>query len=146
MSKLPRRSSSRKKSIDIDTGKVAKLLRLLGSDKPREVVAAAAAPKRTLAAVGKDFHDLANAAEFGFKPPAPPQQRQVTWGPPSPRHDDWQSMAWFAFHRRFDLRPEDRGFIEDCLLGTAFRETHDKVMSWHLERLRRIVATVQAAR
>ncbi|WP_407122593.1 hypothetical protein [Bradyrhizobium sp. STM 3561] len=141
--KLPRRSRT-KKTAEVDVTKITKLIRLLASDRDGEVLATVSALKRALAAVGKDLHDLANATETGFKPPAPPPHRQVTWGPPPPRPDNWQSMAWFAFHRRFDLCTEDRGFIEDCLLGTTFRETDDQVMTWHLERLRRIVAIIQA--
>jgi hypothetical protein len=41
--------------------KVAKLLRLLGSDRPGEVVAAAAAIGRALKSNGCDWHDLARA-------------------------------------------------------------------------------------
>ncbi len=43
--------------------KIAKLVRLLGSDKPGEVVAAAAAIGRTLKSNGRDWHDLSHACE-----------------------------------------------------------------------------------
>jgi hypothetical protein len=41
--------------------RIRQLIRLLGSDKSGEVVAAAAALSRTLAGTGNDFHDLANS-------------------------------------------------------------------------------------
>jgi hypothetical protein len=42
---------------------IAKLLRLLASDKPGEVVAAAHALRRVLHSGGLDLHDLANVVE-----------------------------------------------------------------------------------
>ena len=136
MSKLPRRTGAKSK---IDTGKIAKLIRLLGSDKPGEVIAAAAALKRMLAASGKDLHDLAAAAVAGLRP-APPQRQVQVWGPPAPRPGDWQSMCWYLHHHRLDLRPDDRAFVEDCLLG---RFEGGVVRDWHLTRLRGLVAIVQ---
>lgn len=46
--------------------RLAKLVPLLGSDKPGEVVAAANALKRTLHGAGFDFHSLVAAIEFGW--------------------------------------------------------------------------------
>jgi hypothetical protein len=43
--------------------RLGQLVRLLGSDQPGEVVAAAAALKRTLASVDQDFHTLARVIE-----------------------------------------------------------------------------------
>jgi len=134
MTKLPRRS--RKKSTEIDPTKIGKLLRLLASDKGGEVVAAAAALKRTLEASGLDLHDLAAAVEAGLRPQ---QQRQV-WGPPSPNVDDWQSMCWYLYHHRFRLRPCDREYVEDCLLG---RFNEGRVTAWHLQRLQEIVSSLR---
>ncbi len=48
--------------------RIGQFVRLLASDQPGEVVAAAAALKRTLAGVGADLNDLGDALE---KPPAP---------------------------------------------------------------------------
>ncbi len=138
MTKLPRRS--RKKSTEIDPSKIGKLIRLLSSDKPGEVAAAAAALTRLLQAGGRDWHDVADLVEAGLRPEQPRNLPERTWGPPSPRADDWQSMCWFAFHHRFDLRPCDREFIEDCLLG---RFDDGVVTEWHLQELRRIVAGIK---
>jgi hypothetical protein len=46
------------------TPTIAKLLRLLASDKPGEVIAAVRALQRVLKSAGLDLHDLANAIEF----------------------------------------------------------------------------------
>jgi hypothetical protein len=43
---------------------VGKLLRLLGSDRPGEVVAAVRALRRVLRSADRDLHDLANAIEI----------------------------------------------------------------------------------
>jgi hypothetical protein len=43
---------------------VAKLIRLLASDQPGEIVASVHALQRVLSSAELDFHDLANAIEF----------------------------------------------------------------------------------
>ena len=45
------------------TGKLGKLVRLLGSDRPGEVIAAVAAIKRTLESASLDIHALADGIE-----------------------------------------------------------------------------------
>jgi hypothetical protein len=45
------------------TALLGKLIRMLSSDKPGEVVAAAAAINRSLRAGGRDIHDLASAVD-----------------------------------------------------------------------------------
>lgn len=52
--------------------KLEKLLPVLGSDKPGEVVAAAAAITRTLEGAGGNWHDLAGAVMRGLTAPAVP--------------------------------------------------------------------------
>jgi hypothetical protein len=44
-------------------GKLAKLIRLFGSNRPGEVVATVEALNRTLQTIGADFHDIANRIE-----------------------------------------------------------------------------------
>jgi hypothetical protein len=46
-----------------DKARLGKLIRLLASDKPGEVSAAAQAIGRTLQSSGRDFHDLADIVE-----------------------------------------------------------------------------------
>jgi hypothetical protein len=143
-----RAHKSRRTSVEIDTGKLGKLIRLLASDKAGEVVAAAGALKRSLAAANLDFHDLAGAAERGFKPPAtpPPQQpsRAVSWGPPLPSPHDWQAMAWYCHFYRDHLRNDQRERTGDFLLGTAFHDSDGRCMPWHIDELRGLVARVRA--
>src|SRR5215467_9365009 len=50
---------------------IAKLLRLLASDKPGEVAASAQALRRVLGSANLDLHDLANVAEFAARREAP---------------------------------------------------------------------------
>jgi hypothetical protein len=51
-------------------------------------------------------------------------------------------MCWYAHFYRDQLRKDDAEFVADCLLGTAFIDTDGVVTSWHMERLRRIVASI----
>jgi hypothetical protein len=87
----------------IDNKMIGKLLRLLGSDKPGEVLAAVDALKRTLAASGRNMHDLANAAACGFQ--QPPEPVVPSWNPPesSPAPDpfDWDRYEEEAAERRY---------------------------------------------
>jgi len=46
---------------------IAKLLRLLASDKPGEVAASAQALRRVLGSANLDLHDLANVVEFAAR-------------------------------------------------------------------------------
>jgi hypothetical protein len=134
---MPRRSRAR--MTEVDPNRIGKLVRMLASDRPGEVVAAAAALKRTLAASGRDLHDLAATVESGLRQ-EPPTPR--AWGPPRPSGDDWQSMCWYAHHHRHRLPAHHRELIEDLLLGRGF---HDgRVTQWHRQQLRAIVASLAA--
>jgi hypothetical protein len=64
-------AQSRNKNQPIDTAKVAKLVRLLGSDQDGEIVAAVAALRRTLGVAGIDLHDLADVITVGLEPRSP---------------------------------------------------------------------------
>ena len=50
---------------------IAKLLRLLTSDKPGEIVASVHALRRVLGSANLDLHDLANVVEFAARREAP---------------------------------------------------------------------------
>lgn len=56
--------------------RLAKLVPLLSSDQPGEVVAAAAAIGRALESIGATWHDLAARITVGATPPAPPPTSQ----------------------------------------------------------------------
>jgi hypothetical protein len=112
--------------------KLAKLVRLLSSDKDGEVLAAASAIKRTLAAEGSDIHALADAL-------CRPQQRQESRRPPSPpREDDWHGMACECQARSYRLSEREQGFIDDMVDWTAFREPTEKQQAWLLSIYRRV--------
>ncbi len=141
--KKPRRSPA--KRVEIDASKVGKLLRLLGSDKPGEVAAAAAALSRTLQAAGLDLHDLAVVAERGLQPEQQPlQQRQRgSCGPPLPP-DDWSAMAWWLHFHKIHLRKDQAEFVAGLLLGVGF-EDDGRIREWQLQDLRTMIGLVRAA-
>ena len=64
-----------------DTARLAQPVRLLGTDRDGEVLAAVAAMRRMLAAAGLDFHDLAAAAEqwWNGTPASPDQSAPPPW-------------------------------------------------------------------
>jgi hypothetical protein len=149
-------AESRNKNQPIDTDKIAKLVRLLGSDKGGEILAAVAALKRTLGVAGIDMHDMANVVADGLQPRKPPKKTpskppkqakpaKPKWEPPEPDPLNWQSMCEFCRFYKSRLSDRDRSFIERVLLGeTGFelgRATPDL-----MRRLRGIVAAVNAAR
>jgi len=68
--------------------KVAKLIRLLSSDKPGEAVGTVHAIRRTLAGAGLDLHDLAHMIEAGGLQAAPESKPK-----PSDETTEWQSLA-----------------------------------------------------
>jgi hypothetical protein len=56
------------------TRRIGQLIRLLSSDQPGEVTAAASALTRTLESAGLDIHQLATVAEKGLQLPLPIEQ------------------------------------------------------------------------
>jgi hypothetical protein len=75
------------------TARLGKLIRLLSSDQPGEVLAAASAIARELQAAGKDIHTLADAAERGLQSPE---------APASSERQPWRARrAWCAQHPEF---------------------------------------------
>jgi hypothetical protein len=82
---------------------LGKLVRLLASDKDGEVIAAAAAIKRTLASRDRDIHDLADAVDAGL------QQRSISKANPLSRRTGFAKRP-SAFHMG------DR-FVCDQLVG-----------------------------
>lgn len=141
MTTLPQSSRARKK-IQIDVQKLAKLVRLLGSDKDGEQLATVAAIGRVLLAGDKSFSDLADAVTAGFEKPK--QRTPAKWAPAAPDLDYWESMAWFGHYHRHHLSDGERDYVHDVLLGHHFDcGRADAAM---MSRLRSIVATIEAAR
>jgi hypothetical protein len=130
-----------KKAPAVDTDRVAKLVRLLASDKDFEALAAIAALKRTLDVADMDLHDLADAVVAGLTLRAP----ERSWEPSPPDLYNFESMSWYShFHSRH-LPDHDRDYVVGVLLGrTGFdlgRATPEL-----MRRLRSIVAKIEAAR
>jgi hypothetical protein len=97
----------------VETGRLAKLHRLIfGSDKDGEIAAAVAAVKRLLAASDLDAHWLADLVERGTKSIELVDRRDD-----DPDHD--HSAAWFAFHRRHQLSPKERAFVVNIVERSA---------------------------
>jgi hypothetical protein len=105
-------------SHQIDADRVAKLVRLLASDKDGEVLAAIAALKRALDIAGMDLHNLADALVAGLKKPK--RQQPVKWAPPAPDTSSWESMAWWSHYHRQHLTTSDRDYVHDVLMGHHF--------------------------
>lgn len=91
----------------IDTERLQKLLLMLSSDQPGEVVAAAQAIKRALKAAGADWHYLANRLTTGPKPHKADHRarRPDTWP------DDWHVMHDYCLDREAQLRSREQDFI-----------------------------------
>ena len=89
--------------------RLGKLIRLLSSDKPGEVVAAASAITRALSSVGLDIHAFADAVE---RSPLVPGQV-----PPPPRDDsaagDWRAMRRHCADHEALMSVREREFISD---------------------------------
>jgi DNA-binding transcriptional ArsR family regulator len=108
---------------------VAKLIRLLGSDRDGEVVASAHALRRVLAGAGLTLHDLAQAIE---RPPMP------SIVPYSDHADnDWREMVERCRARWHLLSDRERGLIVS--LARWRGEPTNKQLAW-LETIHERVA------
>jgi hypothetical protein len=82
------------------------LVRLLGSDKDGEALAACRALGRTLASAGQDFHSLADSLERS----APAARVHYECGP---RADE--SARWLVTNHMSRLTEKERAFVLDML-------------------------------
>lgn len=89
--------------------KVAKLIRLLASDRDGEVLGAVAALRRTLDSTGHDLHSLAEIVSPPLLP-NPPRIRSWRSG-----ESDWQAMARWCHARHGHLSLKDRDFVKSML-------------------------------
>jgi hypothetical protein len=64
--------------------RVGQLIRMLSSDQPGEVTAAAHALNRALAAADLDIHKLADVVEAGLRLPVPTEQQKPEFRPRPP--------------------------------------------------------------
>jgi hypothetical protein len=90
--------------------RIGALIRLLGSDRDAEALAAARALGRTLEAAGQDFHALADVVERSIERSArPPDQERAHHR----EYEDWRSMARWLRDSGSRLSPKERGFVSD---------------------------------
>jgi hypothetical protein len=156
------RAESRNKNQPLDTSKVAKLVRLLGSDKDGEILAAVPALRRTLGVAGIDLHGLADAITVGLEPrratkPSPKPSKPAKqakpprktpkpkWEPDEPDLLNWQSMCEYCTFYKSRLNDIDRTYIArvmSCETGFDLGRATPELM----RRLRGIVAAVDASR
>jgi hypothetical protein len=114
--------------------RLAKLVRMLSSDKPGEVVAAASAIMRTLDAEGTDIHALADAL---CNPPPPP--REPPRGPAAPESEpDWRSIACECDAHEDRLSEREQKFVADMVTWTRWRTPSEKQQAWLLAIFSRV--------
>ena len=113
--------------------RLGRLLRLLGSDQPGEVVAAAAALRRALAGVGADLNDLGDAIERPAvvlrEEPRPMAQRNRKSRRPSPGS--------------VELQPARRRQVVDVLSKASARGA---LSSWEADFAASVITTLRGSR
>ena len=126
--------SAHKKTLE---EKIADRVRMLASDKPGEVVAAANALKLILASVGTDMNGLAHAIEnLGKNAEVSKDQMRKVWdaavqhtenrlhGADEFRSTDgkptWQSVALFCQRNKHRLRPQTHEFVDKMAAQTVW--------------------------
>jgi hypothetical protein len=128
--------------------RLGQFVRLLASDQPGEVVAAAAALRRALAGVGADMHELAGLIEQPA--PAAPARR-----PRKPKPDQGH-INWTPFYRhevrvtlehglsRLSLTSWERQFVTDII--ARLRDPRGRLTFRQAEVVDRLVAKMGAMR
>src|SRR5262245_45675059 len=118
---------------------IAKLVRLLASDRDGEVVAAARALGRTLKTSGYDFHDLARALALEVPPSTTPNDGRTRTGfraDPVETEPSWEQMvdACIDEPERFTAREQE--FLESMQSWRG--EPTEKQFSWLSALYRRV--------
>jgi hypothetical protein len=135
--------------MSIDPGaeeKLAKLMRLLASDKDGEVLAAVQALKRTLNGSGADIHDLAARVTGGGKLTNSEMQKIYDAAYEAGKNDaavstgfnsvdstqSWHEMALYCAANINSPRlfPSERDFINDMVRWTERKEPTTKQGDW----------------
>ncbi len=128
--------------------RLGQFVRLLGSDQPGEVVAAAAALRRALAGVGADLHDLAGSIEqpVAVAPSRRPRKPKADSG-----HIDWRPAyrreVWETLEHglaRFSLTPWERQFTTDII--ARLRDPRGRLTFRQAEVVDRLVAKIEGGR
>jgi hypothetical protein len=121
------------RALDLSTAdRLAKLVRLLGSNRDGEILGAVTAMKRILEAAGLDLHAVANRIIDGD----PDAHRDayargyaaglrdvmaagaMTTAPAAGGSHEWRMMAEFCAARRHALNDRECGFIDDMVSWT----------------------------
>jgi hypothetical protein len=102
--------------------RVGQLIRLLGSDKDGEALAACRALGRTLASVGQDFHALADAVERS-EPAASVHHEYNAIDPRAPAEARWLSTYHMA-----RLTEKERDFVRT--MATCGRPATERQAAW----------------
>jgi hypothetical protein len=133
-------------------GRLAKLLRMLSSNKEGEVFAAAQALCRTLQSAGTDIHALAAIVEHGGELNQVEMKKLYDAGHEAGYHkgvqaaenklhgsDDfrnidglpsWHEMALWCQRRSGQLRGNEPKFVADMAAYTVWREPSEKQAKW----------------
>jgi hypothetical protein len=129
-------------------GKLAKLLRMLSSNREHEVVAAAQALCRTLESTGTDIHALAAIVEHGGELNQAEMRKLYDAGyqagaraVESKQHGNgdfhnvdgtpaWNEIALFCQQNNDRLRENERTFVNDMAARTVWREPSPKQEKW----------------
>ncbi len=128
--------------------RLGQFVRLLASDHPGEVVAAAAALRRTLAGVGADLHALADVVERPepapqlHRPRKPKADRgHIDW-PPSHRREIRETLEHGL--ARLSLTPWERQFTTDII--ARLRDPRGRLTFRQAEVVDRLVAKIEGHR
>ena len=130
-------------------GKLAKLLRMLSSNREHEVVAAAQALCRTLEGAGTDIHALAAIVEHGGGELNEAEMKKLYDAgyheglrvAENNRHglDDfhnidglpsWHEMALWCQQRNDRLQSRERVFIDEMAAQTVWRDPTERQAKW----------------
>ena len=123
---------------------LGKPLRMLSSDKDGEVLAGAAASKRTLANEGLDIHSLGDA----LCQPAPRAEAKAQRAPqdtpdwpddwPSTDTTNWHSVACEREAHGATLNPREQKFVSDMVAWTRHARPSERQRAWLLIILNKV--------
>lgn len=124
-----------------DAERLKKLLLMLSSDQPGEVVAAARAIGRTLKTDGSDWHDLARqlSAPATAKTRSSEQPRRDNNNNNDSSNKDWRSLREYCLQHDDQLRPREREFVSN--LGDWRGNLTEKQHAWLLAIYQRLGGT-----
>ena len=106
---------------------VGKMVLMLSSNQPGEIVAAANAIDRTLRNAGHDWHDLVRAIEIGAATMTKPPRK----GEPVIEPVTEQDIARYVLGRQAELSAQERDFVRTIMKRMAYGDSiTDKQSRW----------------